>query len=61
MILKPQIFDVIADGNARYKRNELESDFNPSELACWTKECRQGIPGMSVSPAWLATVLEMYY
>ena len=25
MILMPQIFDVIANENARYKRNELES------------------------------------
>ena len=24
MILMPQIFDVTANGNARYKRNELE-------------------------------------
>ena len=30
MILMPQIFDVIANENARYKRNELE--FN---LDCW--------------------------
>ena len=26
MILMPQIFDVIANENARYKRNELEYD-----------------------------------
>ena len=26
MILMPQIFDVIANENARYKRNELECD-----------------------------------
>ena len=28
MILMPQIFDVTANENARYKRNELESGFN---------------------------------
>ena len=28
MILMPQIFDVIANENARYKRNELESCFS---------------------------------
>ena len=27
MILMPQIFDVIANENARYKRNELEWEF----------------------------------
>ena len=27
MILMPQIFDVIANENARYKRNELELSF----------------------------------
>ena len=27
MILMPQIFDVTANENARYKRNELESKF----------------------------------
>ena len=27
MILMPQIFDVIANENARYKRNELELQF----------------------------------
>ena len=29
MILMPQIFDVTANENARYKRNELEYDFGP--------------------------------
>ena len=28
MILMPQIFDVIANENARYKRNELEFSFS---------------------------------
>ena len=28
MILMPQIFDVTANENARYKRNELEYGFN---------------------------------
>ena len=28
----PQIFDVIANENARYKRNELEIDFKISSL-----------------------------
>ena len=31
MILMPQIFDVIANENARYKRNELECDLSFSE------------------------------
>ena len=30
MILMPQIFDVTANENARYKRNELESRIYPS-------------------------------
>ena len=32
MILMPQIFDVIADENARYKRNELEFIFDMHTL-----------------------------
>ena len=31
MILMPQIFDVIANENARFKRNELEFSFLESE------------------------------
>ena len=31
MILMPQIFDVTANENARYKRNELEFDLNLAE------------------------------
>ena len=39
MILMPQIFNVIANENARYKRNELEFIFDKS----WNCEnCRTG-------------------
>ena len=35
MILKPQIFDVMANDNARYKRNELEFLFSHVSIIIW--------------------------
>ena len=32
MILMPQIFDVTANENVRYKRNELESSFMKNKI-----------------------------
>ena len=43
MILKPQIFDAIANENARYKRNELEFQFRQlytSNGWLYTPSCR---------------------
>ena len=37
MILMPQIFDVTANENARYKRNELELGMIDESLVMWHK------------------------
>ena len=47
MILMPQIFDVIANENAHYKRNELEYEI--IRISWWKNE---GIPFMKTKISW---------